>query len=107
VSKIRGIRCKTPNDVLVVKRRQDFEAICELLQDGVKFGGCGHPHIVVCGDMWFSRGDQAADIRYRERLLNDFARFVRKTTGPGHPAYPHAVSIEHMTKMFLERNPRL
>ncbi len=58
MSKQKFIRCKTPNDIIVIKSREDFKAFIDrsYTSDAERnISNCGHPHQVVCGDIWFAR----------------------------------------------------
>jgi hypothetical protein len=57
LSNVRAIRCKTPGDIIVVnaKTLQESLNIAEELSNGVA-PTCGHPHMIVIGDVYFSRG---------------------------------------------------
>lgn len=53
MSKMKLIRCKTPHDIIVVRKRVDFNMMVE----GLSSNGpakCGHPHLIICGDVYFS-----------------------------------------------------
>ena len=52
MSKIKLIRCKTPHDILVVRKREDLESAIDGLSAS-KGDNCGHNHLIVCGDLYF------------------------------------------------------
>ena len=52
MSKIKLIRCKTPHDILVIRKREDFNSVIDSLT-GAGASKCGHPHLIVCGDLYF------------------------------------------------------
>lgn len=71
MSAVRLIRCKTAHDIIVIKRRDEFDTIADSLQQ-VKT--CDHSHLIVCGDVWFSKPNK--------KLVNDIEKEKEAQTCP-------------------------